>query len=875
MTVSYANFESDEKVFSMLRPYIASWFKDKYGEFTPPQKASIPLIKTGNNVLVSSPTGSGKTLSAFLGILDSLFEIWERGELEDKVYAIYISPLRALNNDMRLNLISPLKELRDRNPNLPELRIGVRTSDTSSYEKQKMIKTPPHILITTPESFAISMVSPKFSQKLQDVKWLIVDEIHEIANSKRGSYLSAMIEIFQNLIAKGEVTRIGLSATVSPLDQIAQFLVGKNRDCNIIDARFVKPVDLKVISPVRDLVHESEAKIEEGIYNSIIEEIKKHRTTLIFTNTRHAAENVSYKLRKIAKIKGLFPEDSIEAHHSSLSKEVRLEVEEKLKRGDLKVVISSTSLELGIDIGYIDVVVLLSSPKSVSRLLQRIGRAGHHIRSISKGRMIVVDRDDLVECSVLAELAREKKIDAVHIPRNPLDVLSQVIIASAIISRGINKDKLYDIITSSFSYSSLGRDDYELVVNYLLGEYGLEQRNVYSKIGMDKDGKITPKGSMRMIFYMNSGTIPDEAVVPVTTEGGRYVGNLEEEFVEMLTPGDVFVLGGRTYQFQSSKGLSVIVKPAEGQRPTVPSWFSEMLPLAYESALEIGKFRRTVKEMIKKGMSRDEIVKWIAESLKITKYSALSIYYYIIEMYYFTNGIIPSDNNILIEIFDDEDGRRNFIFHAIFGRRALDALSRAVAQVVTRDLGEDVKLSVLDSGFIITLPKKTDYDIIRVFDKLETSKFYEELSDVILRTEMMRRRFRHCAERSFMLLRRYKGHKTNLERRQINSEVLLGVVKELGGFPVLKETIREILEDHMDIARAIEVLDRIKNEEIKVSLIGPSTIPSPFSHSMLLKEHYDVVLAEDKRQLMKKLHESVVEFLREKGVNIDLDYTSV
>lgn len=392
---------------------------------------------------------------------------------------------------------------------------------------------------------------------------------------------------------------------------------------------------------------------------------------------------------------------------------------------------------------------------------------------------------------------------------------------------------------------------------------------------MDKDGKITPKGSMRMIFYMNSGTIPDEAVVPVTTEGGRYVGNLEEEFVEMLTPGDVFVLGGRTYQFQSSKGLSVIVKPAEGQRPTVPSWFSEMLPLAYESALEIGKFRRTVKEMIKKGMSRDEIVKWIAESLKITKYSALSIYYYIIEMYYFTNGIIPSDNNILIEIFDDEDGRRNFIFHAIFGRRALDALSRAVAQVVTRDLGEDVKLSVLDSGFIITLPKKTDYDIIRVFDKLETSKFYEELSDVILRTEMMRRRFRHCAERSFMLLRRYKGHKTNLERRQINSEVLLGVVKELGGFPVLKETIREILEDHMDIARAIEVLDRIKNEEIKVSLIGPSTIPSPFSHSMLLKEHYDVVLAEDKRQLMKKLHESVVEFLREKGVNIDLDYTSV
>lgn len=875
MTVSYADFEKEDKVFSLLRPYVSTWFKQKYGEFTQPQRASIPLIKSGNNVLVSSPTGSGKTLSAFLGILDTLFELGEKGQLEDKVYAIYISPLRALNNDMKRNLLSPLNEIKESVPDLPEIRIGVRTSDTSSYEKQRMLKTPPHILITTPESFAISMVSPKFSERLQDVRWLIVDEIHEIANSKRGSYLSAMIEVFQNLIARQEITRIGLSATVSPLDRIAQFLVGRDRDCKIIDARFVKPVDLKVISPVRDLVHEPESKIEEGIYNSILEEIKKHRTTLIFTNTRHAAENVSYKLRKIVKSKGLFPEDSIEAHHSSLSKEVRLEVEEKLKRGDLKVVISSTSLELGIDIGYIDVVVLLSSPKSVSRLLQRIGRAGHHIRSISKGRMIVVDRDDLVECSVLAQLAREKKIDAVHIPRNPLDVLSQVIIASAIISRGIQKDKLYNIITSSYSYSTLTKDDFDMVLNYLLGEYGLEQRNVYSKIGLDENGNIRPKGSMRMIFYMNSGTIPDEAVVPVMMDNGRYVGNLEEEFVEMLTPGDVFILGGRTYQFLSSKGLSIVVKPAEGQRPTVPSWFSEMLPLAYESALEIGRFRREVKEMIEKGNPKDEIVNWISKRLDVSKYASISIYYYIAEMYYFTNGIIPSDNNILIEKFDDEDGRRNFIFHAIYGRRTLDALSRGVAQVVTKDLEEDVKLSVLDNGFIITLPKKVDYNIENVFDKLDVDKFYGELSDVILRTEMMRRRFRHCAERSFMLLRRYKGHKTNLERRQINSEVLLSVVKDLGGFPVLKETIREILEDYMDIQRAIEVLRKIKSNEIHVSVIGPNTIPSPFSHSMLLKEHYDVVLAEDKRNLMKKLHESVMEFLREKGVDIDLDYTSV
>ncbi|MCY0860368.1 MAG: ATP-dependent helicase [Sulfolobaceae archaeon] len=864
----------DEQVLSLLQPEVAEWFKQKYQKFTLPQLMAIPLIKQGKNVLVSSPTGSGKTLAAFLGIIDSLIDMGKRGELKDEVYAIYISPLRALNNDMRRNLLEPLNELKAKFPNLPDIRIGVRTSDTTSYEKQKMLKTPPHILITTPESFALSITSPKFKYRLSNAKWIIIDEIHELANSKRGAYLVGLLELFEQLITQKPLIRIGLSATVAPLEEVAKFLVGKDRPYEIVDARFVKPIDIKVIVPVKDLVHASESEISDGIYKTLINEIKRHRTTLIFTNTRSAAERVAYKLRKIVETEKIFEDlDTIEAHHSSLSRDIRLEVEEKLKKGELKAVVSSTSLELGIDIGYIDLVILLSSPKSVSRLLQRIGRAGHHIREISKGRLLVVDRDDLVECTTLAELARKRKIDKIHIPMNPLDVLSQLIVASTLIKPEISKDELYKIITNAYNFSTLRYEDFEKVLEYLAGNYELDNKGVYSKIRL-YDSSIRIKKGSRMIFTMNSGTIPDEAKIAVFTDSNKYVGNLEEEFAEILSPGDIFVLGGRTYEFLSSKGNKVIVRPADGQRPTVPSWFSEMLPLAYDSALEVGKFRGWVSEVIDK-MPLEEAIDQISKKYHVSKDAAFSIYQYVYEEKMFTNGIVPTDKLFLIEIYDDEENRRNFIFHAVLGRRTLDALSRAVAYVVSNDTNMDVKVSVTDNGFIITLPQIVEYDITKVFDKLDPSTLYDTLSKVILRTEMLKRRFRHCAERSFMLLKRYKGRETSIDRRQLNAETLLRVVSEMKDFPVLKEAIREILEDYMDINHAIEVLSKIKNHEIEIKVIGPNRVPSPFSHSILLKEYSDVVLAEDKRRLLQQLHDKVVEFLREKGINVDLKYTTI
>jgi len=876
--IIYAEPLKDSEILSSLNPVVADWFRSKYRSFTPPQRMSINLIRKGENVLISSPTGTGKTLSAFLGILDALIGEAINNRLGDRIYAVYVSPLRALNNDMRRNLLEPLNEIyqlaKERGISAQEIKVGVRTSDTSPYEKQKMLRYPPHILITTPESFALSLGSLKFREKLREAKWIVVDEIHELASSKRGAHLMSSIELYEAFLSKGDVSRVGLSATVAPLEEVAQFLVGQGRKCYIADARFAKPIDIKVISPLRDLVHAPEEEINRSIYSTLVEEVMKHRTTLIFTNTRSTAERVSYKLRSIIEKEKLFDVEQIGAHHSSLGRDVRLDIEERLKRGDLKCVVSSTSLELGIDIGYIDLVVLLSSPKSVSRLLQRIGRAGHHIRSLSKGRIIVVDRDDLVECSVLAQLARERKIDRIHIPKNPLDVLVQIVVLASLMGN-VDVDDLYKKIKRSYSFKELTREDFDNVLHYLIGKYFMEDKNIYPKVRVEGN-TIRAKKGIRMLFFMNSGTIPDETKILAKTEDGKVVGSLEEEFVETLAPGDIFVLGGRTYEFLSSQGLHILVRDAKGRKPTVPSWFSEMLPLAYDSAIEVGKFRKRIAEKISTGAPKEEIINWISRNFNLTKQASFSIYTYILEQYLFTGGMIPGDDLILIEIYDDQEGNRNLIFHALFGRRVVEALAKAVAAVITEETGTDVKVSLNDNGFMITLSTRSWREGLNVEDVLksiEVEQLYEILSEVLFRTEMLRRRFRHCAERSFMLLRKYKGRETSIERRQLNSQVLLQAVKDLKGFPVLKEAIREILEDYMDITHAKEVLNKIKNGEIKLRVIGPTRVPSPFSHSIILKEYSDVVLASDKRNLLATLHDRVIDFLREKGIQIDLNYT--
>jgi ATP dependent helicase, Lhr family len=861
---------SDEDVLRLLRPYVASWFKARYGSFTEPQRQAIPLIKLGKNVLISSPTGTGKTLAAFLGVLDELYSMWEEGgSFEDYVYVVYVSPLRALNNDMRRNLLEPVKGIvevaRDMGYSLPDIRVAVRTSDTSSYEKQRMIRSPPHILITTPESLAISLVAPRFREKLSRVRWVIVDEIHDLASSKRGAHLMLSIERLEHLVQSSggrPLQRIGLSATIAPLEVVARFLGGYQDDgaprpVEIVDARFAKPIDIRVLVPDVDIIKDPPDVINESIYVKLAELVKEHRTTLIFTNTRSATERVVFKLKRILAREQLMDMDKVEAHHSSISRDIRLDVEEKLKRGELKVVVSSTSLELGIDIGYIDLVALLGSPKSTTRLLQRVGRAGHRISEVSKGRVIVVDRDDLVECSVLAKLAMDRFIDSVRIPEKPLDVLAQHIVGMSV-ERRWSVDEALKLVRRAYNYRALSKSELLEVLRFLSGRYELDSEGVYSKIWFDEEeGSFGRKRGARMIYQLNSGVIPDESKMVVVTLQGRYVGNLEEEFVEILEPGDVFVLSGRTFKFIKSEGLRVLVEPADGARPTVPSWFSEMLPLSFDSALRVGRFRRMLASMIAEGRV-DEALELLVEEYRLQRKAAEAIVDYVREQLLYV-GDVPGDDLILVEYFYDEGW--NVVFHTLYGRRVNDTLSRAYASVLSDLVLAPVKVSVTDNGFMLSYISSRAPDegiILELVRRVTPDNFRKILESTIANTELMKRRFRHVAERSFMILRRYRGYEKSPERIQLSAQHLLKVLlEEYPNIPVVRETFREILEDYMDVKNATKILEAVKRGEIKVKVVGPLEYPSPMAHSIVVKGYSDVVLMEDRRKIMRMLYERI------------------
>mgnify|MGYP000734186859 CR=1 FL=1 len=482
---------TDKQIFDSLNNVSKKWFKGKFDKFSEAQRYSMLNIRDRKNILVSSPTGSGKTLSAFGSILNYLVELDEKDELEDKIYAVYVSPLKALVRDVEVNLKNPLEEMEEIAGRKFGIRVGMRTGDTTPSERAKMAKKVPHILVTTPETLAIILTSPKFVENFSALEFLVVDEIHALTN-KRGVYLSLTLERL-NDFSLIEPVRIGLSATISPLEEIAKFLVGKGRDCLIADVKLKKEIEIDLDFPGKNILDAESFESQKEFYRLLDEVIDDNKTTLIFTNTRAATERIIHNLD--LNFPGKYV-DLIGAHHSSMSKDKRFEIEDKLRKGELKVVVSSTSLELGIDIGSIDVVILLKSPKSVSRALQRIGRAGHKLHDRPRGKFIVLDRDDLIECGVMMKEMIEKKIDKAEISKNALDVLAQQIYGMAI-SRIWDVEEMLKVIRKSYCYSDLSREDFFSVVSYLAGDYALEHRHVYAKIWYNEEtGEVGKKGRM-------------------------------------------------------------------------------------------------------------------------------------------------------------------------------------------------------------------------------------------------------------------------------------------------------------------------------------------------------------------------------------------
>lgn len=877
----------DKEILDSFDEVVREWWTRSFSGyeelFTPPQRLAVPLIRDEKNVLICSPTGSGKTLSAFISILNKLYVLSRTEELENSVYCLYISPLKSLANDIHKNLERPLSEIqaiaRERGTTTQEIRHAIRHGDISAQDKSRMLRKTPHILNTTPESLGILLSAPQFRKKLKTVRWVIVDEIHSLASSKRGVHLSLSLERLEELKRElssevdpdgcteenpeivpeaGSFVRIGCSATVEPLEEIAAFLAGNDRPIEIVDTRFSRQFDLKLLCPVPDLIFTTSRELSDRLYRIVHEHIQEHKNTLIFTNTRNGAERVLYNLR--TRYPGFYNEENSGCHHGSMGKEGRLETEDRLKAGSLKVVCSSTSLELGIDMPHIDLVMQIGSPKSVAALLQRIGRAGHSLDQVVKGRIIVLDRDELIECAVMLEKGRSGFVDRIHIPTNCLDALCQHMIGM-VLERPWDLDDVRHLVRRSYCYRDLKKEDFMSVVDYLSGKYtGLTERHIYAKIWYDEAAnKIGKRGrNIRMIYYTNMGMIPDQFSCDVLTREGSWVGNLDEKYMEKLDKGDVFVIGGRSYRFCYRRGGNIYVD-LTAERPNIPSWISEKLPLSFDLGNNVLRFKSDMIWMMS-ARGRDDVIRWLLQHYPIDKNSARSIYeIFLHQIGYLGEDSISTDWRMVIEEGrDPENDRRVFYFLSNYGVRFNDGFSRMVAYQISREKASNVYVSIVDSGFMVSVPKEKKVDIRKILMSINEDNCEALLHSAIENTHLLKSLFRVNACRCFMILRNYMGRRKSARRQQVSADMLIYFAKKLDGFAVLKESYREIIEDKFEVENIKEFLRAVQSGDIQV-VLKKADSPSPMSFGMATVGASDVILAEDRLTLLKEFHRKVME----------------
>ncbi|TYL39130.1 helicase [Natronococcus pandeyae] len=885
----------DRDVFDLLEPAVQEWWLEEFGEFvpendgffTPPQEGAIPKIHDGTNTLICAPTGSGKTLASFSAIINELYRIdrdLEEG-LENSVYCLYVSPLKSLANDIHRNLEVPLEGIESiagqRGEEMGEIRHAIRHGDTDSYERQQMLEETPHILNTTPETLAILLNSPKFREKLRTVEYVIVDEIHSLAGGKRGTHLSVSLERLEAMVDH-EITRIGCSATIEPLSQVAEFLVGQQdpggdpRPYDIVDARFAREFDIELECPTDDLINTSREVVQDRFYDMLHEHVKEHTNTLVFTNTRSGAERVLHNLRERFDA---YDEENSGCHHGSLSKEVRQDVEGRLKDGDLEVVTSSTSLELGIDMPHVDLVVQVGSPKSVAALLQRIGRAGHRVGQTVTGRVIALDRDELLECAVMLKKAADGFVDSVSIPENAQDVAAQQVYGMAI-AEIRPESEVKAILRRAYPYRNYTEAEYESLVRYLTAEYaGLEDRNVYAKIWRDEndppDGEhhheafpvgeplVGKRGRLARVIYMtNIGTIPDSFTCDVHTRASdEWVGQLDENYLDTLEKGDVFVLGGNHFEYRYRRGSKVYVDHTSA-RPTVPSWYSERLPLSYDLGCEILAFQRDLLEHYEAGGS-SRVRGWL-RGFPLDDDSVRAIArLFEHQIRYAGEESVSTDARLAVEIERNrEEYERHYYVHSNYGRRVNDGFSRLLAYRCAQEATANVRVAVADNGFVLSMPLNRKVDLEGVFDDLEADQVCADLRAALSGTDLLQRYFRINATRSLMILKRYKGYEKSASEQQVSSEMLLGFAEDLENFAVIEETYREILEDKLNVDEIEDIVAAIDSGELAVERQLLDS-PTPRAFGLATLSASDVVLAEDESAALQAFHEHVLEEIGE------------
>src|SRR5216684_4278265 len=788
-------------VLKGFHPTVASWFEGRFGTPTEPQSAGWPRIQAGEDTLIAAPTGSGKTLAAFLACLDAM--IRQGDALPGETQVVYVSPLKALANDVRKNLLEPLAELRALG--VPDIRAAVRTGDTAQAERQRMVKAPPHVLVTTPESLYVLLTSESGRRMLSTVRTAIVDEIHAVARDKRGAHLALSLERLEAL-CKARPVRIGLSATQRPIEEIARFLVGTARveaggkpRCAVVDVGRKRSYDLRIEVPGQELSAVASKEQREEVCDRVAQLIREHRTTLVFVNTRRQVERIAHALGE------RLGEDQVCAHHGSLSRGMRLAAEEKLKRAEVKAVVATASLELGIDIGAVELVVQLDSPRSLSVALQRIGRAAHTRHGVPKARLFPLTRDQLVESAALVRGIRAGRLEETRIPAHPLDVLAQQIVAIAACEE-ISEDALYALVRRAWPYRELSRKDFAAMTS--------------------------------------GGAIPDTAQYQVVAEPeGVVIGQLDEDFAIESLAGDVFLLGNDSWRIRRVEAGRVRVENAHGAPPTVPFWNGEAPGRTAELSRVVSELRAELEPMLG---DRASAAAWAVRECGLTEAGAEQVVSYLAAGKA-ALGALPTQDVLIAERFFDDSGGMQLVVHAPFGARQNRAFGLALRKSFCRTFDFELQAAATDDAVLLSLGPQHSFPLESIFDFVHPSRVDEVLTQAALQAPMFGVRWRWNATRSLALLRHTGGRKVPFNILRMRSDDLLAQVfpaqvacqdnaaagpLEPVDHPLVNETLRDCLHEAMDSEGLRALLQRVVGREVRL-VARDLPEPSPLAHEVL------------------------------------------
>ncbi|MBF5046645.1 MULTISPECIES: DEAD/DEAH box helicase [Myxococcaceae] len=838
-----------------FHPVVRRWFAERLGEPSRPQVEGWPLIGAGHDVLIAAPTGSGKTLTAFLAALDRLFREALDGTLADSTQVLYVSPLKALGNDVQKNLLQPLEELLQRaraeGYTPTALRVQVRSGDTPAGERAQMVKRPPHILITTPESLYLYLTADRARATLRNVRTVIVDEIHALARDKRGSHFALSMERLKAL-TEVRPQLIGLSATQKPLDAIAGFLTGASREpCRRVEVGHQRPWDLRLEIPDAELGSIASHEMWGQVYDRLVQLTGEHRTTLVFVNTRKLAERVAHDLGE------RLGHDKVAAHHGSMSREMRLSAEEKLKAGQLTALVATASLELGIDVGNVDLVVQLGSTRSIAVLLQRVGRAGHYKGGISKGLLFAMTRDELVECTALLQAVHEGDLDAVRMPLKPLDVLAQQIVAACACEEW-DERALYALFQRAWPYRDLTYAEYEKVLDTLSEGVAAARGRVGIHLHRDRvNQRLKARRGVRITALTNGGAIPDTFSFSVTAEPeGKIVGTVDEDFAIDSSPGDVFLLGSTAWRIQRVIGSTVQVEDARGQPPNVPFWRGEAPGRTDELSLQVGRLRAELLE-------RTDAREYLEKSLRLPPPAADALLGYL-RLGQRALGAVPCHSTVVAERFFDEAGGMQLIIHAPFGMRINRAWGMALRKRFCRSFDFELQAAATEDGILLSLGEQHSFPLQDIFDFLHPDSTQEVLVQAVLQAPLFGTRFRWNATRALAMSRFSSGKRVPPNLQRARSEDLLASVfpaqvgcqdnhgggdVEVPDHPLVTQTMDDCLREAMDVDGLREVLRRMKDGRIRL-LACDVPEPSAFAHQLINSMPYtflDDAPAEERR----------------------------